>query len=60
MVERFNKTLVNIVAVLIDAKRRQKDWDETLPYATHVLVHATGVYRGNAKYHDVGEGGQFT
>ncbi len=34
MVERFNKTLVNIVAVLIDPKRMQRDWDECLPYAT--------------------------
>ena len=34
MVERFNKTLVNMVAVLIDPKRMQKDWDECLPYAT--------------------------
>ncbi|XP_038045162.1 uncharacterized protein LOC119719738 [Patiria miniata] len=34
MVERFNKTLINIVAVLIDPMRRQKDWDEFLPYAT--------------------------
>ena len=34
MVERFNKTLVNMVAVLIDPKRQQRDWDEFLPYAT--------------------------
>ena len=34
MIERFNKILVNIVAMLIDPKRRQKDWDEFLPYAT--------------------------
>lgn len=34
MVERFNKTLVNMVAVLIDPKSMQKDWDECLPYAT--------------------------
>ena len=32
MVERFNKTLVQMV--LIDPVRRQKDWDEVLPYAT--------------------------
>ena len=34
MVERFNITLVNMVAVLIDPKRRQRDWDGFLPYAT--------------------------
>ncbi|XP_038068625.1 uncharacterized protein K02A2.6-like [Patiria miniata] len=34
MVERFNKTLVNIVAMLLDPRRRQKDWDEFLPFAT--------------------------
>ena len=34
MVERFNKTLINIVAMLINPKRRQRDWDEFLPYAT--------------------------
>ena len=34
MVERFNKTLVNMVAVLIDPKRRKRDWDKFLPYAT--------------------------
>jgi transposase InsO family protein len=34
LVERFNKTLVNIVSVMIDPKRRQRAWDEFLPYAT--------------------------
>ena len=34
MVERFNKTLAQMVSVLIDPVRRQKDWDEVLPYAT--------------------------
>ena len=34
LVERFNKTLVNIVSVMIDPQRRQRDWDEFLPYAT--------------------------
>lgn len=34
MVERFNKTLVNIVSMLIEPKRKQRDWDECLPFAT--------------------------
>ena len=34
MVERFNKTLAQMLSVLIDPVRRQKDWDEVLPYAT--------------------------
>ena len=34
MVERFNKTLVNMVSVMLDPIRRQRDWDEFLPYAT--------------------------
>ena len=33
MVERFNKTLINMVAVMIEPKRKQRDWDECLPYA---------------------------
>mgnify|MGYP000034807019 CR=1 FL=1 len=33
MVERFNKTLVNMVAMMIEPRRRQRDWDECLPYA---------------------------
>lgn len=34
MVERFNKTLVNMVAMMIEPKRQQSDWDECLPYAS--------------------------
>ncbi len=34
MVERFNKTLVNMVAALISPHGKQKDWDKFLPYAT--------------------------
>ena len=34
MVERFNKTLINIVAMMIEPKRQQSDWDECLPYAS--------------------------
>ena len=33
MVERFNKTLINMVAVMTEPRRRQCDWDECLPYA---------------------------
>ena len=33
MVERFNRTLVNIVSILMDQENNQ-DWDEELPYAT--------------------------
>ena len=33
MVEWFNKTLINMVAVMIEPKRKQRDWDECLPYA---------------------------
>ena len=32
-VERFNRTLMNIVATLVDPKRNQKDWDEQIQYA---------------------------
>jgi hypothetical protein len=34
MVERFNRTLLNIVATQIAPNRRQRDWDEQLPFAT--------------------------
>jgi hypothetical protein len=34
MVERFNRTLLDIVANLISPHCRQRDWDEQLPFAT--------------------------
>ena len=41
MVERFNRTLMNIVSNMIDPVKRQKDWDDQLPYAT--LAYRTSV-----------------
>ncbi len=32
-IERFNRTIVNVVSSLLDPQRYQKDWDEVLPYA---------------------------
>ena len=32
-IERFHKTLMNMVATLIDPSKSQRDWDEQLPYA---------------------------
>ena len=34
LVERFNKTLMNIVAMLLHETEGQKNWDEHLPFAT--------------------------
>ena len=33
LIERFNRSMMNTVAVLIDPDNHQKDWDEVLPYA---------------------------
>ncbi|XP_033103186.1 uncharacterized protein LOC117105992 [Anneissia japonica] len=34
MVERFNRTLVNMLATMLDPHRNQRDWDEHVPCAT--------------------------
>ncbi|XP_022111409.1 protein NYNRIN-like [Acanthaster planci] len=34
LIERFNRTLVNMVPMMIEPERRQRDWDEKLPLAT--------------------------
>ncbi|XP_038058673.1 uncharacterized protein LOC119729953 [Patiria miniata] len=34
MVERFNRTLVNIVAIMMKDQGNKKDWDRELPFAT--------------------------
>ena len=34
MVERFNRTLINSVSMMIDPHRHQKDWDDQLAFAT--------------------------
>ncbi len=34
MVERFNRTLITMVAMMIEPNKRQRDWDEKLPLAT--------------------------
>ena len=34
LVERFNRTLVNVVAILLEEDRGSREWDELLPYAT--------------------------
>ncbi|XP_033114948.1 uncharacterized protein LOC117115315 [Anneissia japonica] len=36
MVERFNRTLINMVAMMLDPVHHQRDLDERLPYATFV------------------------
>ena len=32
--ERYNRTLVNTVAALLDVERQEKDWDTLIPFAT--------------------------
>ena len=32
-IERFNRTLITMVAVMIDPNKKQRDWDKQLPYA---------------------------
>jgi hypothetical protein len=32
MIERFNRTLLNIVSLMLDPVKHQRDWDEQLPY----------------------------
>ena len=32
-IERFNRTLISMVASLLEPERNQRDWDERLPYA---------------------------
>ncbi|XP_038052806.1 uncharacterized protein LOC119725470 [Patiria miniata] len=34
MIERFNRTLVTMVSMMIEPHRRQRDWDEKIPLAT--------------------------
>lgn len=34
LIERFNKTLINITAMLIEQSKKSREWDECLPYAT--------------------------
>ena len=34
LVERFNRTLMNIIAMLVEEDTCDRDWDELLPYAT--------------------------
>ena len=34
MIERYNRTLINMVAMMIESHKRQRDWDEKLPLAT--------------------------
>ena len=34
LVERFNRTLMNIIAILVEEDTCGRDWDELLPYAT--------------------------
>ena len=32
-IERFNRTMLNMVSVLLDPQHHQQDWEEVLPYA---------------------------
>ena len=34
LIERFNRTLLNAVATMIDPKGNQRDWDDQLPFCT--------------------------
>lgn len=34
MIERFNRTLINIIAIMLDEDDKQKTWDKHLAYAT--------------------------
>ena len=34
MIERFNRTLLTMVSLMIEPHKRQRDWDTKLPYAT--------------------------
>ena len=34
LIERFNRTLITIVSVMIDPRKNQRDWDKYLPFAT--------------------------
>ena len=38
LVERFNRTLVNVVAILLEEDRGSREWDELLPYATSAYI----------------------
>ena len=40
-VERFNRTLISMVASALDPERHQQDWDERIPYA--MLAYRTSV-----------------
>lgn len=42
MVERFNRTLLDIVATQIAPHRKQRDWDEQLPFATFAYRSTPG------------------
>ena len=48
MVERFNKTLINIVAMMIGPKRQQIDWDDCLPYASFAYRCTPQEYTGES------------
>ena len=34
LIERFNKTLITMVSMMIDPHKNQRDWDKHLPFAT--------------------------
>ena len=34
LIERYNKTLINTVSMMLDPDRNQRDWDQQLPFAT--------------------------
>ena len=33
MIERFNRTMIDVIQALLDPRKNQRDWDEVLPYA---------------------------
>ena len=34
LIERYNKTLINTVSMMLDPDRNQRDWDQQLPFTT--------------------------
>ena len=47
LVERTNRTIVQILAKLLDPERNQKDWDERIPYA--LLAYRSAVHQSTGE-----------
>ena len=44
-IERFNRTLLTMIAVMIDPNKKQRDWDKQLPFLH--IGDSTGVHWGD-------------